>query len=267
MKRLQVYLEVAYDKLTNWNWDHVLIIAGDERMGKSTLGEHITDWWYTKKYSKCTPEQIQHICLDMKDFVMDLRTLQPGEQITYDEAGELSNLRMMDRFNYAITQAYQVIGGLNVFTVIILPSVFLVNPFFSTRRARGFIQVYKRGSFAYWGKDKLREVIEKNRKYTKKNPWRVMPDFYDHFPMYNGPLHQPYLEKKMRRINGIRDDLFDKLYVQKEKEDNELKWIANAYKVVGVTKSAEIFGVTKATIYNKLKEYNKNRVQEFKVKG
>ncbi|MFW9875389.1 MAG: hypothetical protein ACFFG0_19965 [Candidatus Thorarchaeota archaeon] len=266
MKRINIVMDVIFRKLTHQDWDNLLIIGGDEGIGKSTLGLHLCDYWYNLLYNNCGPELIKNVALSLSQFITALKNLKRYELIIYDEAGELSSLRMMEKFNYAISKAYEVIRGDNLFTILILPDVFYVNPFFSMRRARGYIHVYKRGSFAYWNKITLRNLVEKNKSYKKKSVWRVKPLFHDRFFKYKGALKEPYDKKKKEKMITIREDLYDKLLIKEQEKYDFLKYIFNAKELVGVTKSSEIFECSKQTIYNKYHEFKESRDKEFKIK-
>jgi len=212
MKRLQAILDVDYEKHIKKKWDNVLIIAGDEGISKSTLGLHILEYWYTKLYNEIKASDVKHMCLDIKQFLTDLKELKIYEMIIYDEAGDLSNLRVMNRFNYGVSKSYQVIRGLMIYTILILPSVFDLNPFFTKRRARGLIQVYKRGRFAFWNKKKLRETISYNASTNFKNVWKIKPLWRDSFPKYKGVLLKPYLKKKEEKIQRVRIELYNEIF-------------------------------------------------------
>lgn len=252
MRRIEKVIDIDFDMVTKKDWDNVLIIAGDEGTGKSHLGLHLTEYWNNKLYGACKPEHIKNTALDTEDFVTVLRDINKFEMAVYDEAGDLSNLRQMNKFNYAITQGYRVIRGENLMTVLILPNVFDLNPFFTKRRARGLIQVYKRGRFAFWNKFKLRQIMDYNAHRYRKDVWRVRPLFFDHYPIYKGVLMESYLKKKKAKMKKAREDLYKKVFAEKNKE-KERDLLARAKEIVGVKKTAEIFNITMPTVYNRLK--------------
>lgn len=255
MRRINTVIEVVHEKVTKEDWDNVLILGGDEGIGKTTLALHILEIWYTLLGHKIKPEHIEKVALGLKQFLKAFKELKRFELVVYDEAGELSSLRMMNKFNYSITKAYEVVRGANLFTILVLPDVFYVNPFFSTRRARGYIHVYKRGRFAYWNKKRLRNLIEKNKLFKKKAVWRIKPLFYDTFPKYKGVLLESYLEKKEKKMATIREELYDSLMEKEGEKYDFLKYVYNAYTTVGATKTGAIFECSRRTIYRKKDEY------------
>lgn len=272
MRRILKVLDVVYNKVTKQDWDNVLIIGGDEGIGKSTLALHIFEYWYRKlekdgHVRKLDPEHlIQFIALSMDQFLKGFRDLDQFYLELYDEAGELSSLRMMNKFNYAVSKTYEVVRGENLFSIIVVPDVFYLNPFFSARRARGYIHVYKRGRCAYWGKKKLRETVELNKTFRQKTPFRVAPLFYDTFPMYKGIMLEHYKEKKKAKMEQIRSELYDKLVIEESEKHDFLKYIYNATKLTGqkltMADIGKIFEVSERTIYNKRDEFRELQKKE-----
>lgn len=244
--------EIAFNNLKYKDWDNVLIIDGDVGKGKSNLGLHAIDNWYSRLYENVTADLIKHVSLDQEQFITDLRDLKRCEMIIYDEAGDLSNLRQMDKFNHRITLSYQVIRGLNLYTILILPNIFRLNPYFTIDRARWYIHVYERGKYAFWDRERLRNMITINSFKKVKNRFLVKPLFHDHFPIYEGILKKPYAEKKNKKMDTIRDKLL--LELKKEhKKDTELMKLVRAKEKIGVKATAEIWGVSQQAIYERLR--------------
>lgn len=256
MKRLLTGIDVAFKKLRKEDYDNLWIIEGEEGIGKSNLGLWSLDYWTYISGCKATAKDIRYICPNMLLFVKELSTIEKYKMVVYDEGGELSNLRIMDKFNYMLSRSYKKIRGFNLFTVIILPSVFDLNPYF-VRRARGIISVYKRGKFAYWSKEKLRTAIQLNQYYKRKTMWRVQPLFYDTFPKYDGVLKEPYLERKNEDMENDLKNLYEELFGEKsQKSLQELRIVQRLIDKVGIEQASEIWGKDKRTLYRKLKKIN-----------
>lgn len=252
MRRLERWINVVHKKNTEEDWDTIWIIAGEEGVGKSGLGKHIAEIWYNLLDGQCTADKVKFIALDKQDFVTGLKDISRYQMQIYDEAGELSNMRQMDKFNHMITQAYRVIRGENLFTILILPSVFDLNPFFTTRRARALIQVYKRGQFAFYNRKRLRKIVEINRYYKVKNVQRVPPLFRDKFSIYKGILEEGYEQKKRAKMALTRKKLYQEL--SESNQDRELSLLKKAKELYGAEGAAELFGVTSRTVYNRLEK-------------
>lgn len=222
MKRIYETMDVVFKMLTEHDFDAVYCIDGDEGLSKSTLLMHIVEYWYKRLYGRCTEKEIKFICLDGKQFAGALRDMKKFEAIGYDEAGELSNKRTMSKFNYMISQTYQVIRGDNLLTILVLPSIFDLDPFFRKRRIKGLFHVTRRGVVAFYSKSRLERMLEMNEKKTLKRHFYVKPTFYDSYPRYTGVLASAYKDKKITKMKGIRERLYEELMnnwdVKEEKE-------------------------------------------------
>lgn len=272
MLRIMKVMDVVYNKVVSEDWDNVIIISGDEGIGKSTLGLHLFDNWFHRlleggKIKKINPEElINFVALGMDQFLYGFKEMSQFFCILYDEAGELSSLRMMNRFNFAVSKTYEVVRGDNLFSILVVPDIFYLNPFFSTRRARGHIHVYKRGKFAYWNKSKLRDMIQLNAGKKKKTPFRVVPLFYDTFPRYTGIFADLYKEKKATKISEIRMSLYDKLIVREQEKLELKKFIYNAslHRGKKITNKllVQIFDMSEKTLISKRCEYAEQMKRE-----
>jgi len=229
MKTLSKILDVCFKANTEQDWDTVWVICGDEGGSKSNLALHICEWWYKHLYGECNAEDVKYMCLDKNQFKQRLGSLNKKEMVVYDEAGDLSNRRFMDKFNFEITQAYQVIRGDNLFTLLVLPSFFDLDPFFSKRRVRGLIYVYRRGRFAIWSKQRLRQLAMINQGFPVKNYWVVKPTYsLGYFPKYSGVLKESYAELKNKKMSEARKKLMESdEKTSKTTDDHRIEIIQN----------------------------------------
>lgn len=210
MEKLIRIMAVDYKKLTTEKWDKVLVIDGDEGTSKSNLALTIFDIWQSNLNGELKDNDIDKICLNLKQFSGALRNLPPYNMIIYDEAGELSKMRMMSKFNNTITLAYQVIRGRSYFSILVLPSVFDLDSRFTKRRARGYIHVIKRGFYGYYNKTRLRLLMDAYLKSKSEYRARslVRPLFKEKFPEYKDTkLRELYDKKKEARMREITEIL------------------------------------------------------------
>jgi hypothetical protein len=261
MKRMHKILDIVYKKLSKKDWDNLYIIAADEGRGKSNLLLWIFEYWLTLKYGSVKPEHIKYVALDRLQFVEALKDAIKFDCIGYDEAGDISNKRVMGKFNFLLTQAYQVIRGDNLFTILVLPNLFDLDPFFTKRRAKGFIQVYERGKFAFWSKDRLRMVIALNQSKYIKTPWVIKPSFFDTFPKYHGALLDPYMEKKANKMKNVRSELYKSV---KDMEENGIfyqrnKLVGVMHNKLGTKETAKAFGMSERNVQVIMQEIRKTQ--------
>ena len=264
MKRIIEAIDEIYEQVTYNDWDAVGVVGGGEGSGKSNLDLHLYDHWNKRLHEdghrpKPKPEKlIKYISLSMEQFLDGLKDLKRFGMLVYDEAGELSSMRMMNKFNYKVTKTYEVVRGANLMTILTLPDVFFLNPFFSTRRARFYMHVYKRGRVAFWDQARLQKMIALNKGQKVKKPWRVKPMFYDTFPKYKGPMLKHYMAKKEEKMTYIRHDLYEELVTEESEKFAILQAIKRSHELLGedltLKRIAHIFGIAERTIYKKIKD-------------
>lgn len=262
MKRLFDVLEVVHDSVVRKDWDCPLIIAGDEGKGKSHLNLHLLEKWYSLRGISITSELIEHINLDIVKWAEDLKECKRYDCSIWDEGGSLSNKRSMSKLNYIISRAFQIIRGDNLLSVLTIPSVFDLDGFFTKRRAKGLIQVYSRGRFAFWSQQRLRAVISLNQNRMVKNPWVVQPTFYDTFPKYKGILLDAYNNKKKEYMKDIRKNLYDDIKSMEASEgfgSERDKLVVKFHQKFGTSAVAEATGLTDRRIQQIVKTYSEKR--------
>jgi len=245
MQRLRKIIDRVHHHNTKKDWDSVWIIAGDEGCGKSNLLLHIIDYWYTNFHGGVTPEKIKHISLSLSDFAKDFKDVKKYGIISFDEAGQISNRRTMSKLNELIKQTYQIVRGHNLFTILLLPSVFDIEPSFPRRRARALIQVYERGKFSFYGREKLRKVIEINQDKKIRRVDAVTPLFRDNFPVYNGALKEEYMKRKEEFISEAKAKLDE--FINSEPDAESEKKLLLKSELDRITKMEEV-GLTQDQI-------------------
>ena len=250
MKRVFSYLEIIYKNLTRNAWDNCIVISGDEGRGKSTLALHIAEWWFNKLKGECNEEDAKHICLTRKEWAADLKDMVKYELTVYDEAGDINSRRSMSGFNVDVMEAYQIIRADNLFTILVLPSVFDLDTFFRKRRVRHLFHVYRRGRVAFWSRSRLVKNLEINEARTIKNLFTVTPTFYDTYPKYKGCLLEPYEKKKNEKMKGVRQAFYDKMSSDKKvsiytKRDELVTALASK---LGSKEAAKISGLSQRSI-------------------
>lgn len=106
---------------------------------------------------------------------------------------------------------YQLIRGENLFTVLIIPSVFDLDTFFRKRRVRHLLHVPRRGVYHFWDKQDLRRMVELNEGKPFKNYYRVSPTARGSFKKYEGVYLEPYKLKKSEKMKKVREMLASEL--------------------------------------------------------
>lgn len=211
MKRIERYLRICHNKLTRHDWDNVIAVVGDEGVGKSTLVLSMLDYWYCLLNGKCVEGDVRHMCLTRKEWAGDLKDCVKYEMTVYDEAGDITNRRAMANFNVSIIKAYQIIRGDNLFTILVLPSLWELDPFFTKRRLRGLFEVTSRGCVRFWSRDRVRKIMALNQSRYIKKLGLVKPSFHDKFFKYKGVLKESYDKKKKEKMQKVRAQLYKEI--------------------------------------------------------
>lgn len=263
MKRIEKYLGIRFNK-HKLNWDTVGIIGGDEGSGKTNLGLHLVDKWQTLRNGQCEEKDIKHICMEGISFAEDLADCQENEATAFDEAGELDSRRAMSNFNVMMTQAYKVIRAVRLFTLLILPDLWDLEPRFRNRRVKFYMHVYKRGRVAVWLKNKMRLMLALNENRAIKNPFIVRPNFYDTFPIYKGPMADKYAIMKKKKTTSTRSKLPEIIAGKKiEKKPLNEKDIQNKILIkmgLNQRKRAEILGITPQAVSVRDKKFKSKTI-------
>lgn len=250
------YLEIAWHELNFNDWDEVLVIAGYNGKGKTHLGLHIADWWINKKYGEVKEEDApKYIGMDLKQFGKVLSTANKKDLVMDDEAGDISSRGSMSRMNRLYMQAYQVIRGDNIFTILILPELWDLDPYFRKHRVRHFIHVMARGRLAFWSTNRYKRMVAFNSSMPFKNYYITQPTFYDTFPIYRGNLMPEYKKMKADKMKNVRIQLAKDIEASGASA-NEAK-IARDEKIfklreegTSVKELAKKFGLSNVMIYN-----------------
>lgn len=214
MKKIRRLIELRREFLLE-DFDSVDILDGREGSGKSTLGLHMLDYYYQLKDGKVTPEHIKHMCLEREDFLKDLKDMQKYEMTDYDEAGDLSSRESMSKFNRMMKKTFQVVRGDNLWVLMTLPRIFDMEVYFRGHRLSGLLHCFRRGYVAYYDREKVNKLLDINLKLPFKNYSLVKPLWVDSYPKYTGVLLKPYLDMKARKMKKIRNELYEKLQVEK----------------------------------------------------
>ncbi len=208
MKTLLKTLDVIHEAITKRDYDEVLCISGDEGRGKTTLALHIVEYWLNKQYGHVTSVMAtKHIALDSPGFARVLEKVAQFDIALHDEAADLSARGAMKKQNQLYVQAYQIIRGDNLFTILIIPSIFDLDSFFRKRRVRHLINVHARGRLAFWSQSRLRKMVQINERLPYKNIMITKPTFYDTYPKYDGVLNEEYQRMKKEKMKKVRREL------------------------------------------------------------
>lgn len=257
MKRVIKTLEIIKHGIVNRKYDCVIGVFGEEGTGKSYFDLTIIEEWLKSSGLTPTEEDIKYMNLSLTQWSEQLAKCQKFDINVLDEGGKLSSKRVMTKLNQAVSEAYQIIRGDNLFSIITLPSLWELDTFFTRRRMRGAFFVYKRGKVAFWDRRRLRKIIAYNENRLIKNMWVVKPNYHDHYPDYKGVLLKPYLEKKKDFMKDTRRKLAETIAdIEGTSNKNDKLTIPDKHRLIleyaakhSIADAVREFGVSKVSIH------------------
>lgn len=217
MGKIHEVVREIHKQVTQNDFDEVLCISGDEGMGKSNLGLLLVEFWLQLNGEVVTKESARRcIGMDALGFAKVLKEAKKFGVVMADEAADISSRTALNKQNVAIMKAYQIIRGENIFTILIIPSIFDLDTFFRKRRVRHLIHVYGRGKLAFWNTKRLRAMVQVNDRLPVKDPMVLPPLFRESFPRYEGVMLEEYRVMKAEKMSKVREKLLKDLTSEKE---------------------------------------------------
>lgn len=213
-------------KVIREDWDFLYIIDGKERSGKSLFAQQVGKF--------VDPSlNIDKIVFTPEQFEQAVDQAEPYSCIIYDEAyGGLGSRATMSTVNRTIVKMLTEIGYKNLFILIVLPSIHILDHYVSLWRSRGLFHIYtgdkwERGFFCAYNEDSKRELILTGKKiYSYKF---TKPDFYGRFTNKYTVNKEEYLKKKreatkilQKKKETLEEDLFNEMLFKKLLDNPEL---------------------------------------------
>lgn len=239
------YLKTALDKardIVKKDWDMIFLIDGYEGVGKSVKAQQLA------KY--CDPDfNISQITFNAKDFKTAVRDAKPYSSIIYDEAyGGLSSKSWMNKVNQSIVEMLTEIRYKNLFIFIVLPTFFDLVKYVALWRSRALIHIYdvdfERGYFAFYDKDRKKNLYIKGKKFYSYSSSLQKPNFIGRFTNHytvDKDLYKLRKKQNAERIE-IQKKEIDKL-LERDKMIIRMRELGYKYDDIG-----KVSDLTKARI-------------------
>jgi len=182
------YLKREALRIRQWlrkDFDHIMAIDGDERLGKSTLAYH----WCKLIDPKFPGEDAWKICYDYTEFYQAIERAKKYSAILLDEGAEMFyKLDFMRVESKEAKKCLMRIGAKNLFICIVIPNFWDLDKYFTNHRVRTWCHVKARGVFRFH--------VRKKRPY-EKDAW-YEPKWEDTYPPLDKEDKKIYLERKER---------------------------------------------------------------------
>ena len=185
------------------DWDRVYIIDGDEGSGKSLLGLQLAYFLDSKL-------NLDRITFSGKEFSKAIREAEKNQCIVFDEAfNGLDSSGAVTKMNKLIVKSLMECRQKNLFIIIILPTIFLLNKYVAIFRSKGLFHVFAtkngvRGYYKNYNKTMKKFLYIKGKKFYSygypipKKTYR----FYGKYPLDE----EEYRKKKLKSLEEQADD-------------------------------------------------------------
>lgn len=180
--------------------DFFAIVDGIEGCGKS---------WFSIQWGKYVDNSLNlsRIVFTPEEFKQAIFKAKPKQCIIYDEAftglGSRSSLSAINR--YLVSLSMQI-RQKNLFVILVLPSVFLLDKYFVMFRAKALVHIYEnkgiRGYFRVYNNKKIKRIIllgKQTFSYPKSIRTKFKGRFYGRFGL-GDKLKDEYLKKKAKAL-------------------------------------------------------------------
>ena len=208
--------------LTKKDKDCVIVVDGKEGSGKSTLAMQMgvyVDHSFTLKRLVFSPE----------DFRSAIISAKKGQCIIYDEAFTgFSSRNSLSPINRVLVSLAMQMRQKNLFVIIVLPTIFLLDKYMAIFRTRALIHVYessgRRGYFRIFNARKKQQLILKGQKtmsYNHKGLYtRFKGRFYGKFALGGPEVEKEYRKNKEKALSDSEKTTMSSAQVRfKEQRD------------------------------------------------
>ena len=207
--------------------DWILVIDGKEGSGKSTLAMQIG------KYIDPSLS-LSRVVFSPDAFREAILKAKKGECIIYDEAFTgFSSRSSLSPVNRVLVSLAMQMRQKNLFILIVLPTIFLLDKYMAIFRTKALIHVYEckgiRGYFRIFNAKKKQQLIlrgQKTMSYNHKGLYtRFKGRFYGRFALGDKEIEKKYREKKEKALSESEKTSMSSAQVRFREQRDLLVWI------------------------------------------
>lgn len=207
--------------------DCVIVIDGKEGSGKSTLAMQIG------RYVDPTLN-LKRVVFSPEEFRAAVLKANKGECIIYDEAFTgFSSRASLSPVNRVLISLAMQMRQKNLFIIIVLPTIFLLDKYMAIFRTKALLHVYenkgRRGFFKLYNANKKRVLILKGKKdlsyFHKKLYVRFRGQFYGVFALGGPEVEQLYRDKKEKALQASEKSSINPTQVKHMEQRNILLYL------------------------------------------
>ena len=240
----------------DWMW----IVDGPEGSGKSVLAMQLA--------RVVDPAfNLDRMCMTPHEFTKAVIRATKGQCVVFDEAFTgLSSRASLTEINRVIVSLMMEMRQKNLFIIIVMPTLFLLDRYVALFRARGLFHVYlkngKRGRWVYFNNKKKKILYLKGKKlFSYREPRsRFYGKFNDQYTINEEDYRRKKVEALMNKSRATRAETY-------KAQRDTLFWIMNKSYKVNNTKLSNLckdagFNIARNTISEILIEKEKQVIQQ-----
>lgn len=223
--------------------DYVLCVDGREGAGKSWFAFQIG------KYVDPTLD-LSRVVFSPDDFRQAILKAKKGQCIIYDEAFTgYSSRSSLSPVNRVLVSLAMQMRQKNLFVLIVLPTIFLLDKYMAIFRTRGLFHIYEskgvRGYFKFYNSRVKKYLIligQKTMSYNHKKIWTNFKGrFYGKFVLGDGKVKENYLKIKEKALADSEKTSMSSAQVRFREQRDLLIWLFRKYTKLKYKEIAEIF--------------------------
>jgi len=228
--RLKKNLDNISTQLQKKDKDYVLVVDGKEGSGKSTLAIQIGTYIDNSL-------DLNRIVFSPDDFRNAILTAKKGQCIIYDEAFTgFSSRSSLSPVNRVLVSLAMQMRQKNLFILIVLPTIFMLDKYMAMFRTKALIHVYEnrgvRGYFKIFNSRKKKILILRGNKtmsYVHKGLWtKFKGRFYGKFALGN-EIEKKYLKRKEKALADSEKTSMTSAQVRFREQRDLLIWLFRKY--------------------------------------
>jgi len=222
--------------------DCVFVIDGKEGSGKSTLAIQVG------KYVDPTLD-LSRVVFNPDDFRDAILRAKKGQCIIYDEAFTgFSSRNSLSPINRVLVSLSMQMRQKNLFILIVLPTIFLLDKYMAMFRTRALIHVYEnkgiRGYFRIFNSRKKQQLILRGQKTMSYNHkglhTRFAGRFYGKFVIGGKDGEKKYRKMKEKALSDSEKTSMSSAQVRFKEQRDLLIWLFRNYTKMTYKELAEL---------------------------
>lgn len=222
--------------------DCIFVVDGKEGSGKSTLAMQIGKYVDPTLNLSC-------VVFSPDDFREAVLKAKKGQCIIYDEAFTgFSSRSSLSPINRVLVSLAMQMRQKNLFVLIVLPTIFLLDKYMAIFRTKALIHVYEnkgiRGYFRIYNSKKKQQLIlrgQKTMSYRHKGLFtRFKGRFYGKFALGDDNMEKMYRKKKEKALADSEKTSMSSAQVKFREQRDLMIWLFRKYTKLTYRNIAEL---------------------------